>query len=332
LPTAAQANSPREAVRVAYAAPSECPSHPVLEAAFAEHLGPATLAEFGELARTLTIVITRQDGTYAARVELTDPSGATASREVSAPTCDQAMNAIALVAALAARAQIEEAKQEEEHAPESTPGVATKADTPREQAAPAATPRIERTLPAPVRREHESARQLEGELLAGAGVASGVGPGLAPGLMAEARLSLLGSFSISAALQLLAHDTFRTSGEAADIRARLIRGRLELCPWEPRLWRRVRLSPCAGFELGSQSGEGFRDATVISAYGASRLWAAGSAAARARFAVGRLTTAFGAELVVPVTRNRFALRLPERPLYRVPAVALGVSTGLGVSW
>jgi hypothetical protein len=150
--------------------------------------------------------------------------------------------------------------------------------------------------------------------------------------MAEARVSLLGSFSSSASLQLLVHDTFRTAGETADIRARLLRGRLELCPWEPRLFRRVRLSPCAGFELGSHSGEGFRDQTVVAAYGASRLWAAGSAAGRIRFATGRLATALGAELIAPITRNRFALRLPERPLYSVPAVAFGVTTGLGVSW
>jgi hypothetical protein len=131
----------------------------------------------------------------------------------------------------------------------------------------------------------------------------------------------------------MGHDTFRTSREIADSRMRVVKARVELCPLEPALSASVVVSPCAGFELGSHSGQSYEDGTrVTDAYAESRVWAAAAASARARFRRGQLRVSVGPELVVPITRNRFALRRPERSLYEVPSVAFAASAVVGVAW
>jgi hypothetical protein len=329
----------REPVRVDYQAPPECPGQSEFDAAFREHLGPAKLAALGELARTLAIVVEARGELYAAKVELVDEEGVKRSREVSAPTCAQAVQAIALVAALAARSQVELAERAAKAAPSAAAPVVSAqnpvpepAEPPR--AAPSASARpASNTPPAPsASGTKPGSVRLLGAVSLGAGFTSGVGPGVAPGLFGGVRLTLDGEPSRSLALMFLAHDTFRTTGESGDVRLRLLRGRLELCPIEPRLIRAVRLSPCAGLEAGSQTGYGYVGPDVTTATHESRPWAAATLAVRARLGYAHATGELGPELVVPFFRNRFALQEPERPLYEVPAVAFGAAASLGYRW
>lgn len=330
----------REPVRVDYRAPADCPARSEFDAAFSEHLGPAKVAALGELARTLTVVVEARAGEYAARVELVDREGVKRSREVSAPTCAQAVQAIALVAALAARAQVERAERE---AAAATPIATSTSNSARagEDTAPppAAAPSPSSSAPAsppaptlPPPRTTPAATRLRTTVALGAGVTTGVGPGLAPGLLAEGRLTLEGEASRSLAVSFLAHDTFRTTGENGDVRLRLLRGRLELCPFEPRLTGTLRLSPCAGAEAGSQRGNGYLGPEVTTATHQSRPWAAATLALRGRLDASRAAVEFGPELLVPFFRNCFALQDPERPLYEVPPVAFGLGASIGYRW
>lgn len=325
-----------EPVRVLYRVPESCPDQATFEAVFAEHLGTATLARFDELARNLTVVIDNRDGSFYASVELVDREGQAASREVAAPTCDQAMRAIALAAALAARSQAERTVETPE-AP-IPPPIARPA--PASSAAPANESRAEKasnerplesaTPETPVR---DVGALVERDISTGLSLSTGVGPGVAPGLVLAGRWGVAGKMGRSLVLAGIVNDTFRTSLNVGDVRLRVIKGRLEACPFEPSISDRWRFSACPGFEIGSHSGFGYEDGeNVATSRTEARLWAAVTLAARVRLRAGRFAAALGPELGVPLTRNRFALAEPVRPVYEVPDVVVGVTATGGGAW
>jgi len=323
----------KEPVRVEYAAPEGCPDQPTFEAELTQHLGTETFARFGELARTLAVAIEPAPEGFRARVALVDRHGLSVEREISAPTCDQAMRAIALIAALAARSQVEEtARRKEENPPGAATGSAEVAPPPPQVArqepsvqlppslegAPTATPRP---------------RSATFGLYAGMGAATGVGPRVAPGLLVLLRAALAGNPEHSVVLSAMAYDTFRTSLEVADVRFRVLKARLELCPAEPRISARWLVSACAGFELGSQAGQSYADGVRVQTPGnATQRWAAVTFAARSGLSFKALVLVLGPELGVPLERNGYALSRPARPVYRVPSVTVGVTAAAGVTW
>jgi hypothetical protein len=168
---------------------------------------------------------------------------------------------------------------------------------------------------------------------AGAAASTGVGPGVAPGLVAAFRVALTGATERSLVLSAYGFDTFRKSLDVADVRFRVLKGRLELCPVEPRLSDGVFVSPCAGFELGSHSGQSFPDGErVETPHTASGLWAAATLSVRLRLRFGAFEVGLGPELGVPLRRNQFALTGPERPVYEVPRLTVGGFLSVGLAW
>ncbi len=334
LSSLARAQSTPEAVRVAYHAPSGCPDQAAFEAELAQHLGATTLAELGELARTLTIVIDEDSSGFRARVELMDRDGNATSREMTAPTCDQAMRAIALVAALAARSQADRnatatGQAKPTGAPATAP-VAPQGDRVENQTA---EPEAQNAPTSAKPRTPDREAETEREIAAGLTLATGVGPGAAGGVVVLGRLGLAGKVARSIALRAQASDTFRRELAAADVRMRVIKGRLELCPFEPSLAGSLRLSPCPGFEVGSQSGESYEDAErVAKSNTEARLWLAATLAARLRFRAGSLGASFGPDLAIPITKNRFFLSQPTTLVYEVPDIAVGAEATFGFVW
>ncbi|HEX5101571.1 MAG TPA: hypothetical protein VFV94_18800 [Polyangiaceae bacterium] len=330
-----------EPVRVGYQAPSNCPAQPAFEAIFLRELGRATLAQASEYARALAIRVTESAQGFQAGVELVDREGRSVARAIEAPTCEQAVEAIALVAALAARSQAEPSDE----ADASLAPAASPMATPSAEPSPIEPPPPPRAIPAdsgsaPARATppvapgaaRESTR-LFGAAAAGLLFATGVGPAPAFGAVVELRLGMTGPAARSLALLASYADTFRTSVNGVDVRMRLVRARLELCPFEPSFSQHVSVSPCAGFELGSQSGSAFEDGTrVFNTQAESRLWAAGTLAGRARFRWGDVGAALGPEVVFPFTRNEFLLARPEIQLYEVPRVAFAASAVAGIVW
>jgi hypothetical protein len=246
------------------------------------------------------------------------------------------MRAIALVAALAARSQVEQAKREREAktAPNATTADSSGTLPPPLAPAPAesATSTSTATEPSDAAERGEEQSLVFG-VSAGAAAATGIGPGVAPGLLVALRVALAGATERSVVLSVLGYDTFRRSLDVADARFSVLKGRLELCPIEPPLSERVLVSPCAGFELGSQTGRTYADGERVETPGSeSVLWLATSVAVRLRLRFGGLDLAVGPELGVPLRRNRFALSQPDRPVYQVPRVTGGVLGTIGLAW
>lgn len=114
---------------------------------------------------------------------------------------------------------------------------------------------------------------------------------------------------------------------------RVLKGRLELCPFEPLLGSSMRLSPCSGFEVGSHSGESYEDAErVVQSSTETRLWLAATLSARLRLRVGSLGATFGPELAIPITKNSFYLSRPNTLVYEVPDIAVGAEATFGFVW
>lgn len=322
-----------ERVRVEYAVPPGCPDQPAFEAELTQHLGTETFARFGELARTLAVAIERTSDGFRAGVSLVDRQGMSVEREISAPTCDQAVRAIALIAALAARSQVE---QTDGPRKESDPSTAERSSEPAPPPPPVEsheppagpTPPSER---APTVTRHAPSATVG--LSAGMGAATGVGPRVAPGLLVHVRAALPGNVEHSVVLSAMGYDTFRSSLELADVRFRVLKARLELCPAEPRFSGGWLASACAGFELGSQMGQSYADGVrVQTPHSATRRWLATTLAARVGLSVNALLLMLGPELGVPLERNGYALSRPDRLIYRVPSVTLGFSAAAGVTW
>jgi len=211
---AARANegSEGERVRVEYKALEGCPDQPTFEAELVEHLGNETLTRLGELARTLVVTIAPVSGGFSARVELVDRQGSSVERVISAPTCEQAVRAIALIAALAARSQVEQTEHPDEG---KAPGVAraTAEAAPARPPAASHAPSVRRAPSA----EHTPAvaarpRAMIFGLFGGVGVATGVGPRVAPGVLALFRAALAGNPEHSLVLSAMGYDTFRSIG------------------------------------------------------------------------------------------------------------------------
>jgi hypothetical protein len=323
--TSAAAQTAREPVRIVYEAKDGCPDQAVFERAFRAQAGDATIARLDELARTLTVTAYRSELEYRARVELVDRDGASVARELGAPSCGEAVDAIALVAALAARSQAERLERERASVQPSPPGTESAGATAPPTAAPANEVAVPRNAGARSR-----AAELTRAFAAGGGFTTGVGPGVAPGLALEGRLSWGEAPAHSVALLAALYDTFTTELENGKGRLRLFKARGEFCPLEPRLMPSLRLSPCAGLELGSQAGEVAESESIVSAEPQSRLWAAAALAVRARYYWQDFNVALGPELVVPLTRNSFVLTRPDLPLYDVPSVAVGLNALFGV--
>jgi hypothetical protein len=134
-------------------------------------------------------------------------------------------------------------------------------------------------------------------------------------------------------LSAMGYDTFRASLDVADVRFRVLKARLELCPVEPRFGGRWLASACAGFELGSQLGQSYADGVRVQTPGsAARLWTAGTLAARLGLHLEAFQLALGPELGVPLQRHGYDLSRPERLVYRVPSVTAGFSAAAGVAW
>ena len=321
----------KEPVRVEYAAPEGCPDQRTFEAELTQHLGTETFARFGELARTLAVAIELAPDGFRAGVALVDRQGLSVEREISAPTCEQAMRAIALIAALAARSQVEQTDRRKEENVPSARGSAEAAPPPqvaRQEPSVRLPPSLEGAPTVTPR-----ARSATFGLYAGMGAATGVGPRVAPGLLVFFRAALAGNPEHSVVLSAMAYDTFRTSLEVADVRFRVLKARLELCPAEPRISARWLMSACAGFEIGSQAGQSYADGIRVQTQrSATRPWTAVTFALRSGLSFKALVLMLGPELGVPIERNGYALSRPDRPVYRVPPVTVGFSAAAGVTW
>jgi hypothetical protein len=278
-----------------------------------ERLQRARFAVAGEMARTFRVIVQSRPERSVARVEFVDADGEKVSRTLGADTCDEVVNAIALVTALAmeARAGAEE--------PATPPGAGTGV-SPGATTAPAPPPPPALPKPAP-----KSGPRWDAGM--GVDIASGYAPSLAVGL--RLFVEMMPSFW-SVRASVLHADSGKVNVEDGRTRFRFWGGRVEGCPLRWRFHEDFGLVPCAGIEAGALHGEGLPGRGIAQPRDATELWLAALALGRIQADVEDFLL-LEAQLDVrfPVMQHEFYLERPDRSVHDVPVVAFGASLGVG---
>jgi hypothetical protein len=315
-------------VRLQYSAPEGCPGLSALRARVAKRLKNGRLARPGELARVFRIHIDVAPEHAVAHMNFTDADGREATRELSAPTCREALNAIALVAALAI-----EARAKKEAAAHASRPVAP---PPR----PPGVPHVRRAEPptnptAPPRAEPEPASRRS-TLRAGEGALLGVDSGFAP--VPALELSVLAELRFGSTLfqgWLAYANSGPSDADGVTATYRLYTLGVEACPVAVKAGSWLALRPCAGLNAGVVHAAGERGARVVTPNSATPPWVSA-------LALGRLEVAPDPRLIVllqggagfPLTpHRRFILNQPSgaaQPVtvYTVPYFTWQLGAGL----
>src|SRR5262245_5910357 len=102
---AEQAPAPPLPVRIAYRAGAGCPSDDEFRAAVARRAPELADAQQGEPAREFSADVTeRPDGSIQGKLEISEPSGARATRRIEGDDCHEVSEALAFIVAELARA------------------------------------------------------------------------------------------------------------------------------------------------------------------------------------------------------------------------------------
>jgi hypothetical protein len=316
-PAVEGSSAPTDRVRLVYALGVDCPTPSALERELDARLGAGWQASPDELARTITVSeeLARED--HAVRIEYSDGSGRPMARQVNARTCEEAASMTAVVVAIAIDALAHE-RETAQSAP--VPHASTRtSDVPLR---PAVTLPSE---PAPQlpsqRRVHEGGGRV--------GISSGFGTRAAWGAGVEWGLVGRSGFALRASLEA------RTTGNApaADGRARFsaFTARGEACIAALRLAVWFSLPLCAGLEAGALSAEGLLSPPTVTAPGSSVVpWVAGLLTPRLRLGTIHAFVELVPELRLPFTRHTFTFETPERVVFSIPPLAVGVSLAAGV--
>lgn len=289
-----------------YSASSGCPDEAAFRAQLASRLNAPVETKSGLSLFVEVAVAEPSHGTLV----VVDATGTSVRREVDGATCDEVVDAIALMAAVLLEGRSEPGVQSAEPpmpTPPRTPprGVVARDVDSRPTASPASVP-------------------LGWAVGAHAVLLGGVAPSLAAGVRAMAELGIDRPGVFRPALRLSFAWTARTSAPTAVSNTHLsfLSGRAEACPLRLE-GAHAALVPCATFDLGRiavDPGTGSR----------ARLWLAPGIVARATWSVTRfLDLEVEGGLAFPLLRYHFFFE-PEPQVYRVPAV--GGTGGLGAAF
>jgi len=338
--------SAEEPLRLEYRASVGCDDEQRFMAAVRARAPRARLARSDEPARVFQIDIEQGAKGTRARLTIREPSGQRTVRDLETKDCREAVDALALIAALAvdpqavaastANAQRGTESKSSGAAPPS-PGAepastaAARSEAPRsELVPPAPTQTTIQTRDVPVATTEAGAIAARSWMWAATVAASGRG-GVAPGLLYGGRvgvgLNRIANGGWSPGLRLageFATNTgFAVEGGVATFA--YAAGSLELCPLRVPASGRFGARPCGTSDLGIVYGRG---SEVPNARSASRLWWSVGGLLRLEWL---LSARIGVELDIgctfPVWRDRF--RFDPRLIYEV-AQASGVAA-LGVS-
>jgi hypothetical protein len=286
----ASAAPARERVHLAYQAPAACADRAVLEEAVAARAPAVLFTAPAGSARTFAVVITETEAGYQGSLAV-DGVGGTGSRELAAARCDDLVEALALVIALAI-----------DPAALSAPAPAPPPS--RAEAPPPAAP-----------------SPWGGAVVVGAGASGGVIPSPSPALSAEVRLLRRGLGH--AALALVAGSSDRST-DGGNATFRWLSGRGSLC-WQ-MLQGPIDADACAHLEVGGITAEG---SGVARAYQATRTWLAPGPHVAARWSGRLLLVEAQAGVSVPILRDRYHFE-PGMTVHRTWVATPWVLVGTGV--
>jgi hypothetical protein len=301
-------------VRLEYHAPAGCPSDAAFRSEVERRLDHARLAERSELARTYRIELTADDDRFVAHLELTDADGARASRELTAPTCDEAARAMALVAALAIEERVVKEEQAQRAKPPPAPAPTPSPEPPPRRFAPRAAP------PQP------PASGTRFGVVAAVGAEHGFAPRTAPRVSAAFEASF-GQSALRAGVAWASTGPVDVDGGSATFALYVLS--LEGCPWRLRLSEAVALVPCAGLDGGFVHAAGRKSARIVAPSAVTKPWLVPRAIGRVELAPDpNLAFELQGALGAPLTRPEFTLEKPEFTVHSVPAVSWGAAVGV----
>lgn len=318
-----------ERIHLVYGAPAECPSAATFHDEVRSRVNGDWEAAPGELARRITISVTRRDDRYVAAIAFTNPAGQAVSRSVAGEKCEDVVNGIALVTALAIESRVEEALQQSE------PEAQARTGAPAPNPTPAPAPKVEPTAaarrasaPSAVVEPGRVARSVHVRFGASSVTSTGVGPDAAFGPAFFAAVEFSGprlGLSGAALWSGLVH----TGGVPA--RFQRLSARADGCPVALG-GRALSFEPCAFIELGSLHGQGHSTAQVAGSRGGSSLWAAPGLVARLLGTVEPVVVVLELDAGVPLSRQRFGVVTDgqREPSFKVPVVVFGGALGAGV--
>ncbi len=297
-----------EPVHLVYRAPVGCPGEADLEAAIQARTALFRRAAAATGTRAFEIEVSASGAGFEGTLRVVEPDGSSTTRTVASERCEDVVQAIGFVAALAVDPAATAAPRE----------------TPQLQPAPVTPP-----APAPVARV-EPPGEGNWTLAFGAhlGLSSGMAPSALPvvALFADVRgpWALAGSSSLRLGFVYAAQDVPVAGAGSAELAWML--GRADLCP--ASFGGAITFEPCARFDVGALTATGVE---VANAQREQRLWLAAGAVGRARWQVsGAIAFELEASVAAPLLRDRFYFA-PDTTVHRASPVSLAVAAGVAVS-
>jgi hypothetical protein len=247
-------------------------------------------------------------------------------------TCDEVVDALALIVAMALDPTVTPGSA----TPLATSGPPSVAAPPAEPATPmpvaSATPSARTTTPPPSEsaRPRRRPKAVLVDVGAGAAVAGGMAPGPSPGALVflEASGAAPGLWAPTVVVAVELDQSTTVHRSLGDARFTRVLGRAEGCPLRVAPWPSLGIRACAAFEYGMLAGSGShtvdgtvqRDRWLAPALGLRGEW-------RPHPAVVLVLDGLASR---PLVRDRFFFA-PNGTIYRVPAFALGATLGVAAT-
>ncbi|MEJ7730214.1 MAG: hypothetical protein WKG00_13475 [Polyangiaceae bacterium] len=319
LAVPADAQQPPEA-SIWYRASAQCPDAD----AFLNRLGPRGVkGKIASVGDRVDFVVTLGNGGAGAsgRLERQTNAGTVAVRELTASSCDEVADGIALSLVLAVDPR-QRAGAEPTAVPAEAPAAPAKPDTPPRNSTP--VPR-DRSEPAPPDGWARSGWSLGAEGM----ITTGIAPAalLGVGVFLDRAIARRSVLSPSFRLTVVGAQASSTTPRG-DLQFRLGALRLEGCP-VALAGADFELRPCAGAEVGIAAADGSGPT------GASESRAWGDVVTHARLAWSPMRAwSFEGQIgaVIPLTRYSFELVRPAEVVHRTAPVGLGAAVGAAYHW
>jgi hypothetical protein len=317
LVTASRAGAESQTIRFTYDAPAGCPDQAAfvrLVQARAEHF---RLARPEESATTFAVHVSSNASASSAEVDMIGSKFEPLRRSVQGAGCEEVVEAIALVTAMAIEARAAADAPAREPAQPASPSVGSfEAVPPRESAARPPAPRPSR-----------DDRGWGAGIMVGVSALQEIGNPLALGLYGER----MGTIPFRSLRWSVARASASATRSGRDASFEWWTTGLALCPfgWQPTPG--LELQACVGGDGGWLTGKGQLSEPLPAPATSTIFWAEASSAIHLRWTLENfLVFEAAGEVGLPLVRHRFYFAQPSEDVFKVPVARLGTTLSGGL--